>query len=220
MTNKFAFFFPAKIAFAESNVELEPLEFQDVTFYLGPIGKKYYFSIDKRKIVFEHIENDKRQIFFKCLDCVLSVHLTFVDNIQAFLEGIIDRVKESIPKWEAQLNNTELYEQEAAKTREKIKAERTEQDKKLAEQKQIREQVAQKAYEDSLEVFKEGKYMIEWSTFERAIKENGITLPIKTIGFGRKNVSKIGVTGYSICGSKHNSPVLWAAIRKLKEKLA
>ena len=87
--NKFAFFFPAKIAFAESAVELSPIEFQGETFYLGPIGRKYYFSIDKRKIVFEHIENDKRQIFFKCGEYILPVHLTFTDNIQTFLAEII-----------------------------------------------------------------------------------------------------------------------------------
>ncbi len=39
------------------------------------------------------------------------------------------------------------------------------------------------------------------------------------MGFGRANVSKIGQNGYSILGSKHNSPVLWAAIRELAEKL-
>ena len=77
---------------------------------------------------------------------------------------------------------------------------------------------AQKAYNQSLIDFKNGQ-MIRWDHFESALKENNIKLPIKTLGYGRANVSTIGKTGYSVSGSSHNSPVLWAAIQQLAEKL-
>lgn len=217
--NKFAFFFPAKIAFAESNVELTPYEGKYPVF-LGPIGRKYYFSIDKNKIVFEHIEDNKRQLFVKVRDCFCSFHVTFIDNIPALMESINATCDAKMTEWEAAIDDPAAYEQKAAETRAKAKAENEERDKKIAAQKLEREQAAQKAYEDSLVVFKEGVHMICWDHFERAVKENEIKLPIKTLGFGRKNVSKIGVTGYSVCGSAHNSPVLWNAIRELKEKIA
>ncbi len=216
--NKFAFFFPAKIVFAESNVELMSYEGKH-PLYLGPIGRKYYFSTDKAKIVFEHIGDDKRQLFVKVRDCFCPFHVTFIDNIPALMENINATCDAKMAEWEAAIDDPAAYEQKAAETREKIKAERAIADKEQAERKAERERNAQTAYENALKTFAEGQ-MVEWNTFERAIKENGITLPIKTIGFGRKNVSKIGVTGYSVCGSAHNSPVLWNAIRELKEKIA
>lgn len=217
--NKFAFFFPAKIAFAESSLELTPLQFQDEVFYLGPIGKKYYFSTEKHKMVFEHIGDDKRQIFFKCGDYFLTVHLTFVDNIQAFLESILERIKSAAQKWQEYLNNPASYEQEMAENRAKIKAEREERDRDEAERKAARAVEMRKAYENTLANFKNNIGVMIWETFEEACKEYGVKIPIKTIGYGRKNVISVSQTGLTMRGKCHNSPVLWAAISELKEKL-
>lgn len=216
--NKLAFFFPAKIVFAESAIELTPYEGKHPV-YLGPIGRKYYFKTDKGKVVFERIEDDKRQLFVKVKDCFCPFHVTFIDNIPELMENVNATCDAKMAEWEAAIENPLAYEEQAAKLREKAKAEREEQDKKIAAQKLEREQAAQKDYEDSLAVFKAGIHMIEWGHFERACKENNVKLPIKTLGFGRANVAKIGQTGYSVHTSSHNSPVLWAAIQELSEKL-
>lgn len=215
--HKLAFFYPAKIVFAEANVELTPCEGKH-SVYLGPIGRKYYFKTDKNKIVFEHIEDDKRQLFVKVGDCFCPFHVTFIDNIPALMENINATCDAKMSEWEAAIKNPEIYEAQATAKREQSKAENEERDKRIAAQKLEREQAAQKLYEQSLIDFKEGA-MIDWNHFEQAIKEKGVKLPIKTLGFGRKNVSKIGQTGYSVCGSNHNSPVLWAAIRELAKTL-
>lgn len=215
--NKFAFFFPAKIVFAEANVELTPYEGKHPV-YLGPIGRKYYFKTDKGKIVFEHIEDDKRQLFVKVKDCFCPFHVTFIDNIPALMESVNATCDAKMTEWEAAIDNPEAYEQKAAQTREKIKAERAIQDAEIQKQKQERFEKAEQAHKNAVSVFKNGE-MIEWADFERACKERDVKLPIKTLGFGRANVSKIGQTGYSVRESNHNSPVLWAAIRELAEKL-
>lgn len=217
--NKFAFFFPAKIAFTEYKIDLEPLIFRDKTFYLGPIGKKIYFSCDKNKMVSTD-NGDGRQIYIKIGEYFCEMTNTPFLNVLLWLENRFDAINESLPKWTAQIDNPSLYEQEAAKTREKIKVERAIQDAEIQKQKQQRFEKAEQAHKEAVSVFKDGKHMIEWADFERACKENGVKLPIKTLGFGRANILKIGQTGYSICGSKHNSPVLWAAIRDLAAKLA
>jgi len=216
--NRLAFFFPAKIVFAESAIELTPHEGKHPV-YLGPIGRKYYFKTDKGKVVFERIEDDKRQVFLKVKDCFCPCNVSFIDNIPSMIETMADRIEAKLPIWEKEIENPLAYEQKAAETRAKINAEREEQDKRIAAQKLEREQAAQKDYEDSLAVFKAGIHMIEWGHFERACKENNVKLPIKTLGFGRANVAKIGQTGYSVHSSSHNSPVLWAAIQELSEKL-
>lgn len=216
--NKFAFFFPAKIAFAESNVDLTLYEGKH-PIYLGPIGRKYYFKTDKQKIVFEHIENDKRQLFVKVKGYFCPFHVTFIDNIPALMENVNATCDAKMTEWEAAIENPLAYEQKAAETREKIKVERAIQDASIEKQKQERAERAEQFYKESLETFKGGIYMIEWTHFERACKENNVKIPIKTLGFGHANVAKIGQKGYSVSGSNHNSPVLWAAIRELAEKL-
>lgn len=216
--NKFAFFFPAKIVFAEANVELTPYDGKH-PIYLGPIGRKYYFKTDKGKIVFEHIEDDKRQLFVKVRDCFCPFHVTFIDNIPALMENVNTACDAKMAEWEAAIDFPEVYEQKAAESREKNQKERAIQDAEIQKQKQERFERAEQAYKESLEVFKNGE-KIEWADFERACKEKGVKLPIKTLGFGRANVSKVGQNGYSVLGSKHNSPVLWAAIRELAAKLA
>lgn len=216
--NKFAFFFPAKIAFAESAVELSPIKFRGEAFYLGPLGKNVYFSCDKGKIVVSKNGDDMIQIFVKVGEYFCNMTNTPETNVSVWLENKLETIKELRPKWESQINNPELYEQEAAKTRAKIKAENEERDKQIAAQKLERQQATRKAYEQSLVSFV-NKEMIEWDHFEDALNENNIKLPIKTLGYGRANVSKIGQTGYSVRGSSHNSPVLWAAIRELAAKL-
>ncbi len=215
--NKFAFFFPAKIVVAEHAVELTPYEGKH-PIYLGPIGRKYYFKTDKEKIVFEHIEDDKRQVFLKVKDHFCPCNVSFIDNIPSMIETMADHIEAKLPIWEKEIENPEIYEKAAAETRAKAKAEREEQDKRIAAQKLERQEAARKAYEQSLVDFA-NKEMILWEHFEDALKENKIKLPIKTLGYGRANVSKIGQTGYSVRESNHNSPVLWAAIRELAEKL-
>lgn len=216
--NKFAFFFPAKIAFAESAVELSPIEFQGETFYLGPLGKNVYFSCDKGKIVVSKNGDDMIQIFVKVGEYFCNMTNTPETNVSAWLENKLEMIKELRPKWESQINNPELYEQAAAETRAKIKAENAKRDEQIAAQKLEREEAARKVYEQSLVSFA-NKEMILWEHFEDALKENKIKLPIKTLGYGRANVSKIGQTGYSVRESNHSSPVLWAAIQELAEKL-
>jgi hypothetical protein len=215
--NKFAFFFPAKIVFAEANVELTPYEGKHPV-YLGPIGRKYYFKTDKNKIVFEHIEDDKRQLFVKVRNCFCPFHVTFIDNIPALMESVNATCDAKMAEWEAAIDFPEVYEQKAAEAREKAKTENAIRDAEIQKQKQERFERTEQAHKYSVLVFKNGE-MIEWPDFERACKERSVKLPIKTLGFGRANVSKIGQTGYSISGSKHNSPVLWAAIRELAAKL-
>lgn len=217
--NKFAFFFPAKIVFAESNVELTPLQFQDETFYLGPIGKNIYFSTEKGRIVVAQNGDDMRQIFVKIGEHFCNLVNTREDNVESWLDYKMQAIKELRPKWENQVNNPALYEEEAAKLREKAKAEREERDRDEAERKAARAKAAREAYENTLNNFKNNLGVVIWDTFEEACKEYGVKIPIKTIGYGRKNVISVSQTGLTMRGKCHNSPVLWAAIRELKGKL-
>ena len=220
--NKFAFFFPAKIVFAERNIELQEFVFTKdgkyLTFYLGPIGKNIWFSTDKGKIVMENSSDDMRQILMKTGDCYSIMQNLLIANIEDFLTRQFEFIEENTPKWQAQINNPELYEREATERREKIKSERAIQDAEIEKRNQERAQKTEQLYQNSLKEFSAGQ-MIVWADFERATKQFAVRLPIKTLGFGRKNVAKIGHTGYSVCGSNHNSPILWQAIRELQQKM-
>lgn len=216
--NKFAFFFPAKIAFAESAVELSPIEFQGEVFYLGPLGKNVYFSTENGRIVVSKNGDDMIQIFVKAGEYFCNMTNTRQDNVETWLDYKIEAIKELLPKWESQINNPELYEQAAAETRAKAKAEREEQDKRIAAQKLEQEETARKAYEQSLVNFQNGDHL-QWDDFEQACKEYCVKIPIKTIGYGRKNITSVSKDGIRIRWSCHNSPVLWAAIRELAAKL-
>lgn len=216
--NKFAFFFPAKIAFAESAVELSPIEFQGETFYLGPLGKNVYFSCDKGKIVVSKNGDDMIQIFVKVGEYFCNMTNTPETNVSAWLENKLEMIKELRPKWKSQINNPKLYEQAATETRAKIKAENAKRDEQIAAQKLEREEAARKVYEQSLVDFQNGGHL-QWDDFEQACKEHCVKMPIKTIGYGRKNITSVSKDGIRIRWSCHNSPVLWAAIRELAEKL-
>jgi len=220
--NKFAFFFPAKIVFAERNIELQEFVFTKdgkyLTLYLGPIGKNIWFSTDKGKIIMENSSDDMRQILIKTGDCYSIMQNLLIANIEDFLTRQFEFIEGALPKWQAQINNPELYEQEATERREKIKAERAIRDAEIEKRNQERAEKAQQAYENSLIEFSAGK-MIPWADFERATKQFAVSIPIKTLGFGRKNVANIGYMGYSVYKNGHNSPVLWRAMGELKSKM-
>lgn len=217
--NKFAFFFPAKIIFAESNIELTPYEGK-YPVYLGPIGRKYYFKTDKEKIVFEHIEDDKRQLFVKVKDCFCPFHVTFIDSIPALMENVNATCDAKMTEWEAAIDNPSIYEQKAAETRAKIKTEREERDRDEAERKIARAKSDREAFLNTLNNFKNNTGVLIWENFEDACKEYGVKMPIKTIGYGRKNIISVSQTSLTARGKCHNSPVLWAAIKELAAKLA
>lgn len=217
--NKFAFFFPAKIAFAESTVELKPVEFSGQTFYLSPLGKNVYFSCDKAKIVVSQNGADMIQIFVKVGEYFCNMINTPESNVTAWLENKINSINELLPKWESQVNNPLAYEQKATELREKSKQERAERDKDEAERKLARAQSMREAYENSLNNFKNNTGVLIWDSFEEACKEYSVKMPIKTIGYGRKNIISVSQTGSIMRGKCHNSPVLWAAIKELAGKL-
>lgn len=218
--NKFAFFFPAKIAFAESAVELKQIEFSGKTFYLGPLGKNVYFSCDKGRIVVSQNGADMIQIFVKVGEYFCNMTNTPESNITAWLENKIDAINELLPKWETQVNNPLAYEQAAAETRAKIKAEREERDRDEVERKLARAKSAREAFLNTLNNFKNNTGVLIWENFEDACKEYGVKMPIKTIGYGRKNIISVSQTGLTARGKCHNSPVLWAAIKELALKLS
>ena len=218
--NKFAFFFPAKIAFAESAIELKQIEFSGKTFYLGPLGKNVYFSCDKGRIVVSQNGADMIQIFVKVGEYFCNMTNTPESNITAWLENKIEAINELLPKWETQVNNPLAYEQAAAETRAKINAEREERDRDEAERKLARAKSAREAFLNTLNNFKNNTGVLIWENFEDACKEYGVKIPIKTIGYGRKNIISVSQTGLTARGKCHNSPVLWAAIKELAIKLA
>lgn len=217
--NKFAFFFPAKIAFAESAVELKQIEFSGKTFYLGPLGKNIYFSCDKGRIVVSQNSPDGLQIFIKVGEYFCAMTNTPESNVLTWLEHKLDAINELLPKWETQVNNPKIYEQAAAETRAKINAEREERGRDEAERKLARAKSMREAYENTLNNFKNGTGVVIWDTFEDACKEYGVKMPIKTIGYGRKNIVSVSKTGLTARGKCHNSPVLWQAIKELATKL-
>lgn len=218
--NKFAFFFPAKVVFAERNIELEQLIFRGQTFYLGPIGKNIYFSSDTGKIVVSSDNSDEntRWILVKIGEYFCQMKNCLISNIEEFLDKHFDFIQETLPKWQGYIDNPSIYEQEQTERREKIKSERAIQDAEIEKRNQERREKTEQLYQNSLKEFSAGQ-MIVWEHFERATKQFAVRLPIKTLGFGRKNVAKIGHTGYSVCGSNHNSPILWQAIRELQSKM-
>jgi len=138
-----------QITFAEANVELTPYEGKH-PIYLGPIGRKYYFKTDKGKIVFEHIEDDKRQLFVKVRDYFCPFHVTFIDNIPALMENVNTTCDAKMAEWEAAIDNPEIYEQKAAESREKNQKERAIQDAEIQKQKQERFERAEQAHKESI----------------------------------------------------------------------
>lgn len=219
--NKFAFFFPAKIIFAERNIELQEFVFTKdgkyQTFYLGPIGKNIWFSTDKGKIIIEGTSDDMRQILMKTGDCYSIMQNLLIANIEDFLTRQFEFIQENTAKWQAQINNPELYEQEATERREKIKAERAAADKEQEERNAERLRKSEELYQNNLKSFLGGE-QIPWDNVERAMKEFNVSLPIKTLGFARANIVKICVEG-AVTRGTHNSPVLWKAVRQLKQKM-
>ncbi len=183
------------------------------------LGRKYYFKTDKGKVVFENIEDDKRQVFLKVKDCFCPCNVSFIDNIPALVEEMASHIEAKLPIWEKEIESPELYEKQATETRVKIKAEREERDRDEAERKLSRAKSAREAFLNTLNNFKNNTGVLIWENFEDACKEYGVKMPIKTIGYGRKNIISVSQTGLTARGKCHNSPVLWAAIKELAIKL-
>ena len=136
------------------------------------------------------------------------------------IETMADHIEAKLPIWEKEIENPEIYEKQAAETRAKIKAEREERDRDEAERKLARAKSAREAFLNTLNNFKNNTGVLIWENFEDACKEYGVKMPIKTIGYGRKNIISVSQTGLTARGKCHNSPVLWAAIKELATKLA
>lgn len=215
---KFAFTYPAKIVFAERNVEMVHHHYDGLDFYTGPINKNVYFCSKTGKIkIKDYSVGTVFQVYLKIEDCLAYCACVEPDRISEWFGRNIEFVKENIGKWSNSILHPEIYEQEQATKRAEFKAHRDAQDKEEHERKQARAKAAQEAYDAQIKAFT-GDGWITWETFERACKENNISMPIKTIGFGRKNVVEIRKGQVRRYG-KHTSPVIFDAANKLHEKL-
>ena len=217
---KFAFTYPAKIIFAERNVEMVHHHYDGLDFYTGPINKNIWFCSETQKVKVTNYSNHGYDIVHLCVK--IEGYLVYLSCIQPgllkeWLAQKIEAIKNNIPTVRENILHPEIYEQKQAEERAKYKAARAIEDQQEHERKEARAKAAQNAYNEQIKAFS-GDGWITWETFERACKENGISMPIKTIGFGRKNISEIRKGQVRQYG-KHTSPVIFEAANKLNEKL-
>lgn len=217
---KFIFTYPAKIIFAERNIQMTPVSYDGLEFFTGPIGKNIWFCTKTEKLKVTDYHRSGPNVFHVYLQiesCLVYCGCIESDRIDEWFERNIEFVKENFEKFRSYVLHPEIYEQEQAEKHAKIKAERQIRDAEEAKLKADRLTASEALYTQSIEDFKSGK-KISWDHFERAIKENNINLPIKTLGFGRKNVLEVGRETISKYGN-HSSQVLWTAIHRLNEIL-
>lgn len=216
---KLAFTYPAKIIFAERNIEMTPVSFGGLEFFTGPINKNIWFCTKTEKIkVTDYTGREAFHVYVKIEDCLLYCACIEPAYLTDWLENKSESVKENFDKWRNYILNPEIWEQEQADKRAKIKEERARADAEKEKRNRERAENLENLYKQSLKSFKSGQ-KIQWDHFERALKENNINLPIKTLGFGRKWIIDIGVRGATTRGKCHNSPVIWQAVRKLHSGL-
>ncbi len=219
--NKFAFFFPAKIVFAERDIpDFNAYVYKGLEFRIS--SKNIFFSSKKDRIVVESslakdslTNEEPKQIWLNVAGCLIYCSTTF--NLDDWMEKNHSHIVENIDKWAEKIKHPEIYEQEATERREKIKTERAIADKEQEERLKQRAEAAEKVYQESIMAFLNGE-QIPWENIERACKENRIIIPIQTLGFGRKNITSIGRTSMTTRG-KYNSPKVWAAVKELYGKL-
>lgn len=218
---KFIFVYPAKIIFAERNVQMTPVSYGGLDFFVGPINKNIWFCTKTEKVKVTDYRQTGQNVFHVYLEiegCLVYCACIEFERVDEWFERNIEFVKQNFEKFRNYVLHPEIYEQEQAENRAKFKAERELRDAEQAKLNADRLAASEALYMQSIEDFKSGK-KISWDHFERAIKENNINLPIKTLGFGRKWFIDIGTSGATTRGTCHNSPVIWRAVKNLKEVL-
>lgn len=108
---------------------------------------------------------------------------------------------------------------EASAQRRAETEERKRQDAIKQAEKEAKEAEEEKAdFQAAIENFRAGG-MIPWHHFERACKDNGIIMHMRTIGNGRAAVLRIGKTSASQYDGKKVSDGVWQALRELRAAL-
>lgn len=212
----FACFYPAKIIVAQYELPLERIPNCEAPLYVAPEGWRYYYSQEKGRMAKDKAEGSC-MIFVEVSGHFSPVTSTPADNVAAFCERQGPRVLENLPKWASDLAEPAAYEARAREAIAKRHAEREIADREQAERNQRRAEAAEAAHKASLVSFLSGQ-PIPWSVFERGCKDNGIKMPIRTIGMARESVTSISLNSMSTRGKK-NSPHIWIAVRALASLL-
>lgn len=212
-----AFFFPAKIIVAQYELELERVPDCPVSLHVAPEGWRYYYSQDKARVTRDSAPGS-RMIFVEVDGHFCPLTSTPADNVAAFCEVHWRAIFDGLPQWSYSLANPAEYEAKAKESIARRHAERAEADREQEETKLRRAAVAEAAHKASLVSFVAG-HPIPWATFERGCKDNGIKLPIRTVGMARASVTEISLHSMSTLGKK-NSPHIWIAVRALASLLS
>ncbi len=211
MNYPLAYFFPAKIVFGsiESIPETIPCNYCT----LGKLAGNVYFNTAKGKIVTEG-KNDSFSVF-----ALVNGAWVFLRNFSAdfdlspWIERMAETLPEMLSKNSEYVKNPFLYEQAQAAKRKTLKEHNDEQDKIIARQKEERAQKEKERFDNAIKSFFGGE-SISWEDFENACKNRQIIIPIQCLGWGRKNVTQISKTSYSLYG-KGKSSVIFEYINQL-----
>ena len=211
---KFAFIFPAKVVFAESNNQPRKVDSEFPLYSFD--NQNVYFCTKKGKVV--HKKEQFNCYFLLINNCLFYFRTDFSDTSAiSRLDDLGERYEAALKKYSDYVDNPVIYEQEQAANRERWRQEKEQRDREDEERKRQRAINAENAYRAAIDKFKAGEYL-DWSYFERACKENEITIPIKTIGWGRKYVTSVSLNSYRFSG-KNGSTILGRIIRELNSRL-
>lgn len=211
---KIAFQFPAKFVFAESKVEPRKVDSEFPLYSFD--NQNVYFCTKKEKVVHAKAEFNS---YFLFINNHLFYFRTDGDDASAILRlnDLGERYENAFKKYYEYVNDPIAYVQEQAEIRERRRLEREATDREQQEQTERRAKASQEAFESALYEYKKGKH-ISWVHFERACKEYNLNIPIKTMGWARKHLTKIGSNRYSGV-TKVKSESLFNLMRELKNKL-
>lgn len=216
---KIAFFFPAKLVVANfpGNWILSPVS--GAPLQLFTLDRYPWYCTKTGKVKSKPLQEGQSYLLLE-IEPGTFLPLTTTGDVPGLIEDHAAHFAESLPVWRGWLADPDRYEAEQAEKRVKVKAEREAADREQEARNAARAEAAQAAYVQRLASFAGGTDQIPVEDFEHACKEQGIKMPIQTVGWMRENIKSVGRNGATMTGrTKHNSPHFWAAVRSLYEAL-
>jgi len=221
---------PKKCIVFELSRKVEPIEtFEEIGIKFFAFDRNIYFDSKTRKGTSKFDKSFPRYYFwFELKEGYLTYCRSFPADTNHFKKWLNDgngtenpdMIKSIFDKYFLEiapiLDDVEGYN---LKIQQEIDQEKTEMEKEDLEKeklKQEKEEQEKKAFEDyilkSEENLKNGK-KIEADAFEELLKRNGIKIPLRTLGWIRGNLLRIGTEGWNFRGGKS------ATISKLLKEL-
>lgn len=210
-----AYFYPAKIVFG--SIETIPDNIPCSFWTLGKLSGNVYFNSTKGKIVREGKESSFSVFALYNSTWIFLRNFSIDFDLNSWVERMGDTLPEMLNENVKFIDNPALYETKQAEKHKTLKEHNDEQDKIIARQKEERAAKEKERFDNAIKSFFGGE-SISWEDFENACKNRQIIIPIQCLGWGRKNVTQISKTSYSLHG-RGKSSVIFTYINQLINSL-